>query len=426
MAGTKNRLSAAEARHVTKPGLHADGGGLYLQVTLHQDGETIRRSWVLRVRAPSGKIRSMGLGPLSDVTLAQARERADEARRMARQGIDPIAKRSADRAATAAAAAQMLTFKEAAEAYVKAHRASWRNAKHAAQWDATLEAYAYPVFGPVAVADVSLAMVLKTLEGIWSTKTETASRLRGRIEAILDWATVRGYRTGENPARWKGHLQKVLPPKARIRPVKHHSALPFDAAGDFVRAVREVEGVGPRALEFTILCAVRTGETRLARCSEFDLEKRVWTIPASRTKTGKEHRVPLSDRAAAIVRELSPLAAQARRRGEVDPYVFPGHGAGKPISNMTMLMVVRRLGQRDLTTHGFRSTFRDWASERTSYAREVAEAALGHAVGDRVEAAYRRGDLFEKRRKLMQAWAEFIARPAANGEVISISKKQSA
>lgn len=293
--------------------------------------------------------------------------------------------------------AKAVTFEEAAERYIEAHKAGWKNAKHAAQWTTTLKTYAYPLIGESPVQAIDTGLVLKVLEPIWTTKTETANRLRGRIESVLDWARVRGYRERENPARWRGHLEQLLPAPSKVQRVQHHAALPYADLPKFMEALRAQDGVSASALEFAILTVARTGEVIGAKWSEIDLKERVWTIPAERMKAGKEHRVPFSARTLAILKSMKALGS-----GE---YVFPGLN-NKALSNMALLMLLRRMGREDITAHGFRSTFRDWAAERTNFPAEVAEMALAHAVGDKVEAAYRRGDLFAKRRELMTAWAK--------------------
>jgi integrase len=303
--------------------------------------------------------------------------------------------RKAARQTTQLAAAKAVTFKECARRYIAAHQPGWQNPKHAAQWGSTLEAYVYPVFGDFPIQGVDVGLVLKALEPVWTTKPETASRVRGRIERIFDWATARGYRQGENPARWRGHLENLLPKKTKIRRVKHHAALPYPEIGAFISQLRRHGGIASSALEFAILTAARTNEVVGARWSEIDLPERLWTIPAERMKVGKEHRVPLSDAAVAIVKQMQTVRSS--------DFVFPGGSIRRPISNMAMLMVLRRMGRSDLTTHGFRSSFRDWVAERTGFPAEVAEMALAHAVGDKVEAAYRRGDLYQKLRQLAEA-----------------------
>ena len=291
------------------------------------------------------------------------------------------------------------SFKECAEAYIKSHSAGWRNAKHAAQWTSTLEMYVYPVFGFLPVGDIDTKLVMNVLDPIWQAKTETASRVRGRIEAILDWASVRGHREGENPARWKGHLANLLPPKSKVSKVKHHAALPYGGVGSFMVQLAKRDSVSARGLEFQILTAARTGEVMGATWSEIDLDKAIWTIPADRMKADKEHRVPLPEKAVVILSEMLDVA--------VSEFVFPGAQPNKPLSNMAFLQLLKRMDRGDLTAHGFRSTFRDWAAECTNYPNDAAEMALAHAVGDKVEAAYRRGDLFDKRRQMMDAWADY-------------------
>jgi integrase len=348
--------------------------------------------------------------------LSDARAKASECRRLCHEGIDPIDARKAARADAALEAAKALTFKHAATAYIASHRAGWRNAKHAAQWESTLASYVEPVFGSVSVQAIDTGLVLKALEPIWKSKPETASRVRGRVEAILDWAKVRGYRDGDNPARWRGHLDKLLPKRSRVRAVKHHAALPYAELPDFLAALRAQDGIAARALEFTILTAARTGEAIGTKPEEIDTGDKVWTVPAERMKAKKEHRVPLSARVLAIVDEMN------ENRPASNEFLFPGGKRGKPLSNMAMTTVLRRMGRGDLTVHGFRSTFRDWAAERTGYPREVVEMALAHAIGDKVEAAYRRGDLFEKRRRLMAEWARYCgtSRGADQPKVVAL------
>jgi integrase len=400
------KLKALQVDRIKTAGMFADGGGLYLQVTINaQDGEPAK-SWIYRYML-AGKSREMGLGSLNAISLQQARLKAADCRRLRTEGIDPIDARKSTRAQDRLEAAKAITFKKAAADYIDAHRAGWRNAKRAAQWTATLTTYAEPVIGNLAVQVIDTGLVLKVLEPIWTTKPETASRLRGRIELVLDWAKVRGYRTGENPARWRGHLDKLLPARGKVRRVEHHAALPYGELPDFMALLRAQEGTAARALEFAILTAARTGEVIGAKWNEINLAERLWTIPPERMKAHKEHRVPLCDAAMAIVGEMGAI-----RSGD---HVFPGGKAGRPLSNMAFLMLLRRMARGDLTGHGFRSTFRDWAAERTGFPAEVAEMALAHAVGDKVEAAYRRGDLFQKRRQLTDAWAKFCTAPSAAG-----------
>jgi len=404
---TANRLSATEVVKFKEPGRYCDGLGLWLQVRDKQ-----RKSWLYRYML-HGTPRWMGLGPVHTVSLADAREKARQCRKLVLDGVDPIGDRRTRKAAAALQAARGLSFQDCAEQYIEAHKAGWKNAKHATQWTATLSTYAYPIFGKLSVADVDQALVLKSLEPVWRTKPETAKRLRGRIQSVLDWATARGYRQGDNPARWRGHLDKLLPARSKVARVKHLAALPYAEIGAFVAKLREQEGTGARCLEFVIVTCVRTSEAIGARWSEIDLSKRLWIIPPDRMKAAREHRVPLSDRAIEILKALP------REKGS--DWVFIGGRAGTNLSNMAMLALLKRMARGDLTVHGFRSTFRDWAAEQTNFPRDAAELALAHAVGDKVEAAYRRGDMFEKRRKLAQAWATYCSL-VPRGEVVSLRK----
>ena len=354
----------------------------------------------------------MGLGGFPDVTLADARRRAREEREKADKGIDPIEERKAAASALRAQLANAFTFQQAAMTYIEAQEPGWTNAKHAEQWRNTL-ASTYPTIGALQVRDVALTHVLAVLQPIWKSKTETASRLRGRIESVLDWATARGFREGTNPARWKGHLNKLLPAPGKITKSGHHRAVPLDEVGGFMLALRAQEGTGSRALEFVVLTAARSGEVRGATWAEIDLDGAMWTVPADRMKMGKEHRVPLSASVVALLRNLPRISGTN--------LVFPAPRGGL-LSDMTLVAVMRRMDVAAVP-HGFRSTFRDWCSERTNYSREVAEMALAHSIGDKVEAAYRRGDLFDKRRRLMSDWAAFVARPGAKAKVIPMTRK---
>jgi integrase len=380
-----------------KPGRHADGGGLHLLVK-----DSGARSWVYRFML-NGKSRDIGLGPAGQdgISLADARYARDALRLKVKAGVDPLEERQRE-AAEALAAAQAakvagVTFKAVAEAYIAANEDSWRNDKHRQQWKNTLASYVYPVIGELPVAEVGTAHVLKILEPIWKAKAETASRVRGRLETVLDAAKARGYREGENPARWRGHIAQILPAPSRLTR-GHHKAMPFEAIPAFVGALHQREAIAALALEFTILTAARTGEVIGAKWDEVDLDKAIWTIPASRMKAGKEHRVPLSSRAVEILR------ATQRLRKE---WLFPAIKGGK-MSGMAMTMLLRRM-KVDVTVHGFRSGFRDWSAECTGYAHEVAEMALAHTIENKVERAYRRGDLFDKRRRLMDDWAAYCA-----------------
>ena len=391
MARSINRLSHLKVAAAKKRGLYADGGGLYLQVA---PGGS--KSWLFRFKM-DGRARDMGLGPLNSVSLANAREIATECRQQRLAGLDPIEARKAAKADARLLAARATTFDAARDAYIAAHEASWRSAKHTQQWRSTLATYATPVIGGLPVQDVDTPLVLKVLEPIWNTKTETASRVRGRIELILDWAKARGLRVGENPARWRGHLSNLLPKRSKIRRVKHHPALPYAEMPAFMTALRRREGFAPRALEFVILTAARTGEGLGARWHELDLEAGLWTIPAERMKGGREHRVPLPKRVVAMLKELAAL--------RLNEFVFPGLKRGRPLSSMRLLMLLRDMGHDHITVHGFRSTFKDWASETTRFPDHLSEMALAHISADKVRAAYARGDLFQKRRELMEAWA---------------------
>ena len=380
------------------PGHHADGGNLWLQVS-----KTGTRNWVFRYDL-DGRRREMGLGPLHTVGLADARRLAKDARLLLLSGVCPLSARQQAAAATRAKASH--TFARLADDYIKAHQAGWSQ-KSLDAWRMTLTEYAYPVLGALPVSEVDTAAVMRVLSPLWQTRTETAVRLRGRIEAVLAAATVHGHRRGDNPARWRGHLEQLLVRPAKIAKVEHLSALPWQDVGAFMPALRSREGVAARALEFAILCASRSGDVRGMRWDE--VQGDVWVVPAARMKAGKEHRVPLSEAALALLAKMH----------QVDALVFPGArsgGAFKPLSGMSLLAVLKRMGRRDITVHGFRSTFRDWASERTNFPRELAELALAHAVGTKVEQAYARSDQLQHRRRLMNAWAEFCCAPAVRGD----------
>jgi integrase len=407
MAREIERLTALKVEKLKteeepKAGMYADGGGLYLRVT--SEGA---RNWVLRYMLDR-RPRWMGLGPLSLYGLAEARARALDARRKRHEGIDPIEARRAERAQQRLAAAKAITFKECAESYIASHRAGWRNEKHKYQWSATLSTYVYPLIGALPVQAVDTALVQKVLQPIWAVKSETASRVRQRIENILDFAKVSGWREGENAARWRGHLDKLLPARSKVRAVEHHAALPYGDLPAFLASLRTRPATAARGLEFLILTAARTGEVIGARWNEINFLDKTWIVPAGRMKAHREHRVPLSPRALAILDGMQV----AREGGGREAFVFPGPRPGKPLSNTAFLMLMRRMGRGDLTAHGFRATFKTWASERTSVQNEITEAALAHVIGGKVEQAYRRGDLFEKRRRLMQQWAMFCTAPA--------------
>lgn len=405
---TLNRLSATKVNSLTERNYYADGGGLYFRVS-----EFDTRSWAFRF-ARAGKAREMGLGAYPDVTLKEARGQAAEARKLLREGIDPIDRRHAARSAMLAAGASAMTFEQCAAAYIAVKSPEWKNAKHSAQWVATLERYAYPVIGgAMLVRHVEQAHILRILEPIWVTKTETASRLRGRIESVLDYATARGYRKGDNPARWRGHLDKLLPTPGRVQTVEHHAALPHAEVGAFMADLRQQVGMGARALELAILTAARSGEVRGATWAEIDLNAAVWTIPAGRMKAAKEHRIPLADVAVQLLRKLPRI--------DGSEMVFP-NSKGTALSDMTMTATLRRMGRSDVTAHGFRSSFRDWAGETTAYPREVIEHALAHQLKDKAEAAYARGSMFDKRRRLMADWAKFCGTVTTAAGVTPINR----
>jgi integrase len=424
MPKVAKELSALEVRNLTKPGYHFVGGvsGLVLQVT-----ESGAKTWILRASV-GGKRRDIGLGGFPSVTLSGARESARAARLKIREGVDPVAERLAARSALAAARASSITFGDAAGRFIAANAAGWRNAKHAAQWASTLEKYAFPVIGKVFVSQIDTSHIMNILEPLWTEKTETANRVRGRIEAVLDWAAARRFRHGENPARWKGHLSAMLPAAGKVKRVRHHPALDYRQVGGFIHELRRVDGVGARAVEFAVLTACRSGEVRGARWSEVDYAAKVWVVPADRMKGGREQRVPLSQAAFEL------LAALPRLEGT--DLIFP-NSRGGPLSDMTLTAVIRRMHRRAadagghgwvdkdgeiITVHGFRSTFRDWAGETTAHSRETIEHALAHRIPDKAEASYARGTLFEKRRRLMADWAVYCSSShgAHVGEVIPI------
>ena len=401
---TAKRLVPVDLGRLKEPGLHPDGKGLYLKVT-----PTGSKSWVFRFQL-EGRRRKMGLGPYPDISLAEARKQAEECRRALHDGRDPLEARNEGKAAQRQAEearriaeARKTTFRDCAKAYISAHSKAWRNAKHAYQWPATLQAYVFPVFGDLPVDAIDTALVMNALEPIWTKKPETASRVRGRIERVLDWAKVQKLRAGENPALWRGHLEQLLPPHGKFQKVKHHAALPYEQIGPFMDALLAEEVIAARALEFLILTATRTGEVIGARWDEFDLGGKIWTIPGERMKAGVTHRVPLSKAAASVIEVMKAVSE--------NDYVFPGRNANAPLSSMAMLKLLGRMGRDDLTVHGFRSTFKDWAAEQTSFPNELSEMALAHTIESKVESAYRRGDLLERRREMMEAWAAFAYRP---------------
>lgn len=397
------KLKARQVETMKEPGTYEDGDGLRLFIKA-----TGAKSWVFRYQFQA-KRREMGLGAYPLTSLADAREAAADARKLIRAGVDPLEQRKAKQAEAQSEQilAQAVTFDSAAADYIAAHRAGWKNAKHAQQWENTLATYASPIIGKLEPGEITTDHVLKVLQPIWLAKPETASRLRNRIELVLDAAKARGLREGENPARWRGHLDKLLPSRLKVRAREHHAALPWSELPAFMAELAAHDDLTYQAMRLTILTACRTSEVLGATWAEIDKASRTWTIPASRMKAGKEHRVPLSDAALAVLDSLP--------RVESSPFLFPSTRKGKHLSNMAMLMGLRRMGRGDLTMHGFRSTFRDWAGECTPHPRDVCEQALAHTLGNVVEAAYRRGDLFEKRRVLMADWATYATTlPAGN------------
>jgi integrase len=390
MARQYNKLTSRFCRTVTKPGLYSDGGGLYFKF-----GETGGRSWVFRYQI-NGRTRDMGLGPYPDVGLAEARDAAAECRRIRRQGLDPIVER--DKAKPRQA---VPTFRECAEHYIADHQAGWRNPKHGRDWENSLATYAYPVIGKMSVDAVDLAAVLRVIQPHWESKTVTMDRVRSRIELTLAWATTRGYRQGDNPARWKGHLETLLPKKSKVAKIAHMAALPYADMPVFMAKLRSEDGVTARALEFAIVTASRSNEVLGAEWGECDREAGIWTIPGERMKSEREHRVALSPAALAVLDQMAAV--------RTSDYVFPGPRNGHTLHERSMLDLLNRLSpDTKATVHGFRSAFTDWAVERTNFPREVRELALAHAVGDKVEQAYRRSDMFQKRRALAEAWARFL------------------
>ncbi len=393
-AGKLNALSVTRLG----AGNHGDGDGLYLRVAGNS------RTWAFRFKRQN-KAHWISLGACKDFTLAEARQKARECRRKLFEGVDLLAEtRTAQRTQAAAA---VRTFGEAVKVYIEAHRAGWKSAKHGAQWQATLDQHAGALL-PLPIGSVGVPEVLEALNAIWRDKPETASRVRGRIEAVLDYATARHWRTGDNPARWKGHLDALLPARSKVATVQHHAALPWADMPALMARLAESRGTGARCLAFAILTAARSMEARGARWTEIDIDAAVWTIPAARMKAKREHRVPLAPAALAILAEMRPLHRAA------DDLLFPGGRAGRPLTDVALSKALHlAAGRDDVTVHGCRSAFRDWCGEAVSVPREVAEAALAHTNKDRVEAAYARSDLFDRRRALMESWAAFVASPAA-------------
>ena len=389
MARMEKRLAPVTLTRIKTPGWYADGGGLYLRVK-----NSGAKQWIFRFR-DGARRHEMGLGSFPGVTLGEAREEAEGYRKERRAGKNPLATRRAEAAST-------MTFRACGEAYIKAHAPKWRSKKHAWQWGASLEAFVYPYFGDLPVQAIETSHVVKALKAIWLEKPETASRVRGRIQSVIDWAVAGDFRPeGANPARWRGHLENLLPETEEITPIEHHPAMPYAKLPEFMGLLGQKKTIAARALTFTILTAARSGETRLAPWSEFDLDAALWTIPAERMLKGKRiHRVPLVPVAIDIINEMKAISNGG-------PFVFPGRRPEQPFTDGAMKKVLERTGHEDVTVHGFRSTFRDWVAEETDFPNEVAEMALAHAIPNQVEKSYRRGDLYQKRRDLMAAWADY-------------------
>ena len=405
MAKTIKKLTTLKVKNLKQPGWYPDGMGLYLQVS-----KTCSKSWVYRYES-NGKERRKGLGSNTYTTLENARQKAQECRLLRKEGVDPIDYKKQQDAEKVLEQAKAITFKECALAYIESQKSSWRNRKHESQWRNTLETYAYPVIGDLSVQDVDIGHVLKILEPIWYEKTETASRVRQRIENVLDWAKVRKYRDGENPALWRGHLDKVLPARSKVQKIKHFEAMPYIEVPEYFRHLKK-DSLASKALAFTILTAARNGEARGTTWDEIDFNNNIWTVPESRMKANRTHRVPLSTEAVKVLKNVLSL--------KTDDRVFPGLRKDQPISEAALLKLLKQ-DHPKLTIHGFRSSFRDWCAEQTNFPRELAESALAHTLTDRTEAAYQRGDYLEKRRELMESWASYLSEP--RGKVVSIRTK---
>lgn len=408
MTNKINRLTVVKINKATKKGMFPDGRGLYLQVS-----KSGSKSWIYRYEV-KGKERSHGLGGYPAISLSDAREEADNCRKLRKQGIDPIEYKRKKDAENKLRDAKSITFKECALAYIDSHKIGWKNPKHEMYWRNTLETYAYPVIGDLSVQDVDTGLVLAVIEPIWAAKTETASRVRQRIENIIDWAKARGYREGENPARWRGHLNTQLPERKKVQKVKHFPAMPYKDLPAYFCELRQVDTVAAKALTFTILTAARATEARECRWPEIDIKNKVWIVPPDRMKASKEHRIPLSDEVIKILIEIE---------GYDSEFLFPGIKRGQSISEATIRKLLRKTHD-GLTVHGFRSSFRDWCAEMTSYPREVAERCLAHAIGNETEAAYQRGDLFVKKSKLMNAWSDYCSTDKQAGAVVPLKKQR--
>jgi integrase len=391
MARPHNKLTPRTVSSSKTPGYYSDGNGLYLQIS-----KSLTKSWLFIYKL-NGKKTEIGLGSIDTTTLAEAREQAQDYRKLLASGINPLIEKRRKEQERLLANTLAITFQQCSTSYIDINQHGWKNAKHASQWKNTLTQYCYPIIGHLSVADIDTALVTKCLEPIWITKNETASRLRGRIEQVLSWATVRGYRSGDNPARWRGHLDQILPKPSKVQNAKHHPALPYIEVASFMQQLRQQDGIAAKCLEFTILCAARTNETIGATWNEINLDAKTWTIPAERMKAQKEHRVPLSDRSIDILKEMQLFTT--------NNFVFPSGNKG--LSNMAMLKLLKRMTIPNITVHGFRSSFRDWAAEQTNHSGDVVEMCLAHTIKNQAEAAYRRGDMFEKRLLLMNDWASY-------------------
>jgi integrase len=410
------KLTALKIKKTKAPGLYGDGKNLYLRIA---PGGS--KSWVFRYMI-DGRAREMGLGSLDDASLAEARDLAREQRRLCREGVDPIDTRNQRRAMQRVEAAKAMTLRQCAEAYIAAHKAEWTNERHQKQWSKTFladeDSYVPAAIGKLPVSAIDEAIVVKILRPLWEVTPATASRVRGRIESVLSWASAGKLRQGENPARWRGHLEYLLGAKPAVSEDRRLAAMPYDEIPDFMAELRQQGGVGARALEFAILTAARPGEVYGATWAEIDVANELWVVPGTRMKAGAEHRVPLSGAALAVLDEMRAIREDTTVPSSL---VFPGARRGRPLSHEAMLRALRAMGREDLTAHGFRSTFRDWCGDRTNFAREIAEAALAHAVGNKVELAYRRSSALEKRRQLMAAWARYCAAPATGGEIVRLA-----
>jgi integrase len=410
MTRSLNRLTSLRVTRAKRPGMYADGGSLYLRVA---PGGS--KQWIFRYTSRDGRMRDMSLGAVHTFSLAEARERATQARKLRADGIDPLDHKRAHQAARAAADAKRMTFGQCALGFIKDNEAEWGNAKHRYEWEATLNRYVYPTLGSLPIEVIDTPLVLKVIKPLWGRVPTTASRVLGRIHAVIGWATVHHYRSGDNPARWQGHLEHALPALGKVSKVEHHAALPYAQVSAFMAKLRKDSSIGAQCLEFIVLTACRLSEVLYAEWNEIDFDNRVWIVPASRMKANKEHRVPLSTSALAVLK-----AMQAVRHSD---YVFPGARQGRPVGVVTPIRLAKEAAGADITVHGLRSTFRDWAAERTNFPREVAEMALAHTIPNAVEAAYRRGDLFDKRRKLMDAWAAYCAKVETDaGKVVALAR----